>query len=273
MRAKNWINLCVALTFPFLSGCASSQLNYNTLDLASTTDSLLTRQILHNFSNFLDRAVAIPAQMVISSGTATTSNSVTPTLSTPLDAGVTTTTTLLRAATTTTTNTLTAQTANKTAGLSASDSWNQSWAYAPVTDPDRLKRLQALYRYAVEWSDETTGVSKFVANFPLVYKSASYNKPLCLEDIKSSNKNAPINEPDSLDLDLTPKAPVPVKPSSDHIQVCVTAAGTSGQALSHGATTKTFTRQIPDEHYLSGPTCIVCNSFRGRTRGAPAELS
>lgn len=265
MLAQGWRGFCIALTLPLASGCASSQLNYNTLDLASTTDSLLTRQILYNFSNFIDSAVAVPAQMVISSGTATTSNSVSPTISAPLNAGLTTTSTMLRAAAPTTTNTVTSQTASNTLGVSASDAWNQSWAYAPVTDPDRLKRLQALYRYAVDWSDRTTGEATFVRNFPLVYKSVSYNQPLCLRDMHDTKKKALAKEADSLDLDLAEKPTNgPVASSADKISVCVTAAGVSGSGLQHGATTETFTRQTPDEHYLTPPTCIVCYSSHGR---------
>jgi hypothetical protein len=264
MLAQNSKFACLVI-LPLLTACASSQLNYNTLDLASTTDGLLTRQVLYNFSIFLDSPVAVPAQMVISSGTATTSNSVTPSLNAPLNAGVTTTATLMRAATATTTNTSTLQTGSSTFGLSATDSWNQSWGYAPITDPDRLKRLQALYRYAVQWSDDADGVVRFVANFPLVYKSVSYNKPLCLRDMTNSSKNGLMKDSSSLDLDLAAKPQPTATPSSGQIQVCATAAGTSTQGVSHGATSTTFARQTPDEHYLGGPTCIVCRSPHGHT--------
>jgi hypothetical protein len=245
-----------------LGGCASTQLYYNTVDLATSTDSLLTKQILYNFANFIDSPVAIPAQMVISSGTATTSNSVTPNFTTPLDAGITTSASLARAAAATTTNTFTSATASKTLGVSGTDSWNQSWAYTTITDPDRLKRLQALYRYAVEWSEEPDGIMQFVLNFPLVYKSASYSKPLCLED-ETTKKHASTDQSNALALDTQGDK---ADKAGKSIQVCVTAAGgTAGAAgLSHGATTKTFTRQIPDEHYLTGPTCIVCSGPQGR---------
>lgn len=260
--ARNPIRACVAvLLLPLASGCASTQLNYNTLDLASTTNSLLTNQVLYNFSSFLDSPVAIPAQVTISSGNATTSASIAPSFSTPLDTGLTATKTLMTAVaattTTTTTNTATSTVASKTAGLNASDSWNQSWAYSPVTDPDRLKRLQALYRYAVTWSGELGGDQQFARSFPLIYKQASFSQPLCLQDMKKGpnfGSNQPVEEQRNLEVDPTKLNPTP----TGKITVCVTAAGTPSSGLSHGATTKTYTRQVPDEHYLRYPSCIVC---------------
>jgi hypothetical protein len=246
-----------------LCGCASTQLNYNTLDIASTTDSLLTQQILYNFASFLDNEAAIPAQVSISSGTASTSNALTPNFNTPLDTGITTTRTVVTAAANSTTNTQAGATASKTAGLSASDSWNQSWSYAPVTDPDRMRRLQALYRYAVEWSSEgSSGVQKFVDNFPPIYKSVSYSKPLCLRGIhREAQTRAPVTSNEDSKIQSTPGTP---PKGADPIEVCATAAGTT-TSLQHGATTKSFSSQVPDEHYLTTEFCVLCYGRNGKT--------
>ena len=45
-----------------VSGCASTQLNENTLDLAESTDNLLTKQVKYNLAQFIDSQMAIPAQ-------------------------------------------------------------------------------------------------------------------------------------------------------------------------------------------------------------------
>jgi hypothetical protein len=65
---------CILAVAFQLAGCASAELNSNTLDLASTTDDLLTQQVFYNLSNFIDSDRAYPAQAVVSSGTATTSD-------------------------------------------------------------------------------------------------------------------------------------------------------------------------------------------------------
>jgi len=59
----------------FLTGCASYQLNSNTLDVGSTVESLQTKQVLHNISKFIDNPDTIPDQIAISGGTITTTNS------------------------------------------------------------------------------------------------------------------------------------------------------------------------------------------------------
>ena len=236
------IALCV-----LLPACASTQLNYNTLDLASKTDDLVTQQVLHNFAVFLDNPAAVPAQVTVSSGNATTSNSVTPTLSAPLNNGVTTTRLFSAAPTTTVTEAI----ASRSLSVAASDSWNQSWSYSPVTDPMRMKRLQALYRYAVDWSSYSDGGARLVHSFPLIYKAVNYNEPLCLygkdKDGKVLKLQLPVASPTTPDQD--PK-------QTAKILLCASSTP-QGLAASRTAATRSYSTQVPDEYYLTGPTCIV----------------
>jgi hypothetical protein len=60
----------------FLSGCASTQLNYNTLDVARSVESIYTRQALANLSKYIDEPNAIPSQLDLLQGTVQTSNSI-----------------------------------------------------------------------------------------------------------------------------------------------------------------------------------------------------
>ena len=134
-----------------VAGCASTQLNYNTLDLASTVDSLVTRQVLDNLSKIIDNPLAIPAQVDLAAGSATTSNTITPSITDPYTKAVTATNTLTSAVaatvTNTTTNTTTRASSPQSTGLNVSDTWLQNWTIAPVTGSDDLRRLRALYRY------------------------------------------------------------------------------------------------------------------------------
>jgi hypothetical protein len=79
-----------------LGGCASAELNSNTLDLASTTDDLMMQQVFYNLSNFIDSDRAYPAQAVVSSGTATTSDTLGGSFNYPLTSMVATTAELVR---------------------------------------------------------------------------------------------------------------------------------------------------------------------------------
>ena len=77
--------VCVAVCF-LSSGCASSQLNYNAADLASSLNALQKRQIFFNLAQALNDPEFVPSQVTISIGTAQTANAVTPTISLPLGA-------------------------------------------------------------------------------------------------------------------------------------------------------------------------------------------
>jgi hypothetical protein len=129
-----------------LAGCASAQVNYNTLDLASTVDGLVTKQVLDNLSKIIDNPLAIPAQVDIAAGSATTINSITPSLSDPYTKAVTTTSTfasaVAAATTNTTTNTTTRASSPQSASLGVSDSWQQNWTIAPITGSGALYRYQ-----------------------------------------------------------------------------------------------------------------------------------
>ena len=43
----------------FTGGCASTQLNFNTLDIAEGIEPVYTRQVLANFSKIIDAPLAI----------------------------------------------------------------------------------------------------------------------------------------------------------------------------------------------------------------------
>jgi len=138
----------VSSTIPsfLVLGCASGQLNYNTLDIASSVESLYTRQALDNLSKYIDDPNGIPSQMDILQGTIQTANSITPTLSVPLSQALTNTT--VRAATSLTT-THTGVLAGAGATVGASDTWQQNWNVVPLSDANTLRNLRALYRYVV----------------------------------------------------------------------------------------------------------------------------
>ena len=115
-----------------ISGCASTQLNHNTMDLASTTDDLLQRQVLHNLERFIDSDAAIPAQIVITSGAASTTNSLTPSISAPFANSVVQSVTPGKGVTG---SQLTRPAI--TGSLSASDTWSQNRGFAPIMTSTR----------------------------------------------------------------------------------------------------------------------------------------
>jgi hypothetical protein len=128
-----------------LAGCASTQLNYNTLDIASSVDSIFTRQALENLSKTIDDPNALPAQLDLLQGTIQTSASVTPSISFPLSQSITNTTQTAATVTRTHTGVL----AGAGSSISGVDAWQQNWNVVPISDANTLRNLRALYRYVI----------------------------------------------------------------------------------------------------------------------------
>lgn len=209
-----------------LGGCASSELNLNTLDIASTTDDLMTEQMFHNLSDFVDSDLAYPTQLVIGSGTATTNDSLTANYTDPLSFAVQTTATLAGSAvqttnmlqrqigpmgttTTTTTNTqpttpsspqFASQTgrASSSLGVGGTFGRTQFWSYAPVTDAFRAARLMALYRYVVESSvyGSRKAAMDLKDTYPLLNRTINRNENECLQDDKGRDMSASVSRSD-----------------------------------------------------------------------------
>jgi hypothetical protein len=127
-------------SFLMLAGCASTQLNYNTLDIAKSVESLYLSQALENLSKTIDNPTLIPSQVDIAAGTVQTSNLISPSLNFPLSKSIT------RSGADVVTSTVLA---GSTATAAANDGWVQTWTISPITDGNNLRNLRALYRYVV----------------------------------------------------------------------------------------------------------------------------
>lgn len=145
---------CAAVSvglYLFVTGCASSQLNYNTLDLASSVGDIQTQQVLYNLSLILDDPAAIPTHLDLSDGTASTTNSIQPSISSPIAETIAEGTVTVGGNVAGGGNQLqnTLARTGASAAISAQNLYSQSWDYTPVTDGDELRRLRALYKYAL----------------------------------------------------------------------------------------------------------------------------
>ena len=239
-KLQMWV---AAFATTVVSGCASTQLNYNTLDLASTTDKLLVQQVLYNLERFIDSETAMPAQVVVTNGSATTTNSLTPSITSPLDS--------IAALTSNGAGVLTQKVSTKnpaSATLSGSDTWSQNWSLAPITDVYQMRRLRALYRFAVDDDRQA-----FKARFPLLYKTSASSGSECLHDMNGGEVRAKVTAGGAIESKKStdPKAPT---------DICATSATvTGGGGLAVVARTHQDTNLVLDPHYLRGPACIICD--------------
>jgi hypothetical protein len=237
---KRTIALTAALLF--LTGCASTELNYNTIDLASTTNSLVTRQVLHNLAEFIDSDMAYPSQLVINSGTASTSDTLSASLTEPYTAAVTKVATLAATASTNPSTVMTGQTqsvrASQSLGLNGTDVRSQNWSYAPVTDSFKAWRLKALYRYVVD-GDE----AKLRRDYALINKAITHSRNQCLRDALKNDASVYAEAKNGSDV---------------LFKSCVTSygGGQTGPSMTYGS--DSFSTMVPDSYYLRGPGCVLC---------------
>lgn len=134
-----------------LTGCASTQLTWNSLEVAGTIGDVYTQQALDNLAKYIDDPYALPSQVDFTSGIVQTSNSIQPTLTLPLSTNIARTisgsSTMAAAASTTSGFQKVTTLAGASLGLSASDAWQQNWTITPVIDGNDLRNLRAVYRY------------------------------------------------------------------------------------------------------------------------------
>lgn len=157
-----------------LAGCASTQLNSNTLDLASKSGDLFKSQLVYNLSNYVANPLATPAQIEIDSGTASTSNSITPTFTFPLSAMSAVAGGFSTASGGSATGSTTITRAGGGGSVAANDSWTQSYIFETVTDNERFARLNAIYESAVDGKQAT------LDRLPPIHKTFSLSKPVCV---------------------------------------------------------------------------------------------
>jgi len=163
------------------SACASTQLNHNTADLASSLNSLTKRQIFFNLSQAIEDPEFVPSQVTISIGVAQTANSVSPSISVPLGPSLATATRLTSGGarpTVQTTSTLGA--ASPSLGVQMTDAWNQSWTMVPANSSNQLGRLRTLYQYAtgtLPHADPNTELSQEEAEKQNISAQGGQKKP------------------------------------------------------------------------------------------------
>jgi hypothetical protein len=299
MRACGAVSVGLYL---LVSGCASTQLNHNTLELATSVGNIQTQQVLYNLSLILDDPAAIPTHVTLSDGSASTNNSIQPDISSPLAQSIAQTTATAGIA-----NQLqsTLSHTGMSASISAQNLYSQSWDYTPVTDGDELRRLRALYKYALGTlahapcpvqhelvaCERPFGNEDLLLDYPPITKlvnvaytnNADTTNSIYCQDIgvrsvtyktNASNKAVDKNGITLEDWQRRWK-PNPNDGNcakSDSLQCTGTAGKTLGQwdalwkpgTLTQYCASVTDTITVPDEAYLHRPSCILCLRQKGR---------
>jgi hypothetical protein len=122
----------------FLCGCAGKMLNENTLMMSPSIGTVEERQILQNLAKFVDNPWAIPGHVELANGQIQITNQLGANLKFPY-------TKVLNGA-----GAITSKTLGDEADITPAQTQDQeSYNLLPVTDSEDLRRLRALYHYAV----------------------------------------------------------------------------------------------------------------------------
>jgi len=136
--------------------CASTQLGNNATELAASLGSLTERQIFYNLAQSLRGRNFFPSLVVLTSGLAQTTNTISPSVTLPLGPALVQAAGTTYAAATTSTAGATVTYGAPGLTLGASNVANQSWTLDPVQDASQLRRMRALFDYATGLIDENT---------------------------------------------------------------------------------------------------------------------
>ena len=124
--------MSLGIAVSMVSGCTSTQTEVNTLEQISTIENIRYTQFLTNLSATIDQNHSVPSQGVTNSGTATSSAT----------GGITAS---FAQAVGSAFNPFALARSTKTVSPMASINWQNNWGITPISDPQDLQNLRALY--------------------------------------------------------------------------------------------------------------------------------
>ena len=167
-----------------LGACTGPHLNRITNENIANIDSLQTKAVLNNFAKFIDNPHAVPAHVVVRSGTTQSVHEISPSIQFNLTPNIygmafNQLTSVVGGATTAN---LQHQASSTMPGATGQVQGYfielQNYSFAPVSDATALRNLQALYRHALYGATLTDNY------FPpkIVAKNRLYANPLYLQE-------------------------------------------------------------------------------------------
>ncbi|MBB5756515.1 hypothetical protein HNR00_001213 [Methylorubrum rhodinum] len=164
MRSK--YSILAILVALLVAGCAADRNNLHALYIASTFDSLLTKQVAYNLLETYHNRYKVPSYVKIGTQTARTSEAINPTFAIPIlpQKTITQGSSFSRGI----------QNANTGISLQLQALTEATYTITTIDDPDGLRRLRLLFQYAVGHIDEF----EFEANYPIFVSgdSATYEE-------------------------------------------------------------------------------------------------
>jgi hypothetical protein len=226
-----------------VAGCASTEINFNTLDIASTYDSLITKQVAFNLLKTLADPDGIPSYVKIATQTTQTLDAINPTVSLPLS--------VQRTLTETATSVLSGkslQTAGEGLSVQLQTNRQSNYTLSPVIDPDELRRIRSIYQYVTGYISDFD----FEVSYPIIETS-----PSSIPAQPPSSGNVLVSgKIDGIDVTFTIAQPKIRKPEPQIYvrRTCLDPDPLTGVCHRYG-----FVSVHPDTTFISLPGCIMCD--------------
>ncbi|MBS0241858.1 MAG: hypothetical protein JSS20_06750 [Proteobacteria bacterium] len=196
-----WLRLSVIVVLSlFIAGCASKQLEENTLDVTSSIGDILRQQTIRNVAKQIVDPGMIPDHMDFSTGTIATQYQITPTFSDPLTSAITNTTAIAKAAATTVTDTTTRVANSKTSGVTAQHQWTQNWTVIPESNTRSLISLSLIYRFVVHQISEEQFKREFKSVNTYLYAKNAMRCVVCIPAKTADKRSGDFVNPRLLEI-------------------------------------------------------------------------
>ena len=219
-----------------LSACASTEVNYNTLDIAGTYDTILTKQVVFNILKTYNDRFSVPAYARVATQTSQTQDSANPTFTTPFNAQ----STIMQTAASVVSGKA-FQTAGSGISLQIQASRQQNYTLSPVVDPDQLRRLRTIYQYVTGKISDY----QFEADYPIIEVSGS---------TPSGANTTTITQKDGIrSTTVTVGSNTPKKDEVTYVRRDCKIPDLNGCRLYR------FIKVSPDKTFIKPPGCIMCD--------------
>lgn len=137
-----------------LAGCASTQNENNTIDMAGGVSRVREAQVLRNIAVAISDHNIVPSQVLLGQGQSTIDFGATPTLKLPgIDFAH----------------------AAKELDIASTDTWHAQWDFTSVTDADDLRRLRSLYSLIASTDDQYSLLEQYMdRHYPIAQNDPKY---------------------------------------------------------------------------------------------------
>jgi hypothetical protein len=229
-KERSLVVSAVFFSAALLLSCSTALVTENTLDVATTTDDLYTRQIIFNLVKIKQNQYALPSQVQIPSGYVTATTTINPAVSAPLAPMIATTIGSSNTSAAITDSTAVTRPA-VAPSLSGTATNNDNWNTTFLQDPQQLRRLRLLYQYGAE----QIGSEDLLCRYPVP------EKPQAQQGSQSQSKSKSQQQ------------------SGGKKRRYVRVAGVrGGTIISCRPPNVALVGDDPDPAFLNFPDCIIC---------------